>query len=127
MTCKKIETILVKNVEIKIVPKTVCIIDREDCDGEDKDCPYKEEKIRKNMNTIKQYRPAFYVTMVKVKFRNEEAFKNFVDLIKNKLFCSKEIDFCICDNDDGNSPKSENIESLNSANIKSEMGNQTLK
>jgi len=44
MTCKKIETILVKIVEVKSKSKTVCAIDRDDCDGEDKNCPYREDE-----------------------------------------------------------------------------------
>jgi hypothetical protein len=62
MTCKKIETILVKIVEVKTKSKTVCAIDRDDCDGEDKNCPYREcvqQKKNNNKESIGDYMCGF--------------------------------------------------------------------
>lgn len=64
-----------------------------------------------------------YVTMLKIKFDTEAAFHNFYNFIHSKILCLKDIDVRPYDNDDDEEPpKSEVVESPNSAEDRSPDG-----
>lgn len=41
-----------------------------------------------------------YKTMVKIRFKDEETFESFCDLIRNKFMCPTGCTLVICDNDE---------------------------